>query len=121
MLADLNDIITDWPYLGYYAMAKVLKEKRDKVMRYLRAHVKALEWLRANPSGGVKVLIDDVKIPSEYAEAGYKEFMKSFAFDGRIPIKGFDLLIESEATKLKGKFKVEDFIDESFSKQFARK
>lgn len=119
MLADLNDIISDWPYLGYYAMARVLKEKRDKVMRYLKAHVRALEWLKANPSGGVKVLIDDVKINPEYAEAGYKEFMKSFAFDGRIPVKGFELLMESETSKLKGKFKVGDFIDESFHKEFA--
>jgi NitT/TauT family transport system substrate-binding protein len=121
MLADLNDIITDWPYLGYYAMARVLKERRDKVTRYLKAHVKALEWLRANPSGGVKVLVDDVKISPEYAEAGYKEFMKSFAFDGRIPAKGFDLLMESEAKKLAGKYKVGDFIDESFHKEFVKK
>ncbi|MBI2088394.1 MAG: ABC transporter substrate-binding protein [Deltaproteobacteria bacterium] len=119
MLADLNDIITDWPYLGYYAMAKVLRGERDKVMRYLRAHVKALEWLKANPAGGVKVLTDDVKISPAYAEAGYKEFMKSFAFDGRIPTKGFELLMESEAGKLKGKFKVTDFIDESFPRELA--
>lgn len=121
MLADLNDIITDWPYLGYYAMAKVLKEKRDQVTRYLRAHVKGLEWLKANPSGGAKVLIDDVKIAPEYAEAGYKEFMKSFAFDGRIPVQGFELLMESESAKLKGKFKVADFVDESFHRAFAKK
>ena len=121
MLADLNDIITDWPYLGYYAMANVLKTKRDKVMRYLRAHVKALEWLKANPSAGTKVLIDDVKIAPEYADAGYKEFMKSFAFDGRIPVSGFELLMESEGPKLKGKFKVTDFIDESFHKQFVKR
>lgn len=120
MLADLNDIITDWPYLGYYAMADVLKTQRDKITRYLRAHVKALEWLRANPKGGAKILIDDVKIAPKYAEAGYKEFMKSFAFDGRIPIAGFDLLMESESQKLKGKFKVTDFIDQSFHKEFAK-
>ena len=120
MLADLNDIISDWPYLGYYAMASVLREKRGKVTRYLRAHVKALEWLKANPPGGAKVLVEDVKIAPAYAEAGYKEFMKSFTFDGRIPVKGFELLMESEATKLKGKFKVADFIDQSFHKQFAK-
>lgn len=120
MLADLNDIISDWPYLGYYAMARVLKERRDKVTRYLKAHVKALDWLRDNPSGGVRVLIEDVKISPDYAEAGYKEFMKSFAFDGRVPAKGFELLMEAEARKLKGKFKVGDFIDESFHREFAK-
>ena len=121
MLADLNDLISDWPYLGYYAMASVLKNKRDKVLRYLRAHVKALEWLKANPAGGAQVLVNDVKIPPEYAEAGYKEFMKSFAFDGRVPSKGFELLVESEGERLKGKFKAADFIDESFHKQFVKK
>lgn len=121
MLADLNDIITDWPYLGYYAMARVLNAQRDKVLRYLRAHVKGLEWLRANPSGGVRLMVEDVKIPPEYAGAGYKEFMKSFAFDGRIPIAGFELLMESEGQKLKGKFKVTDFLDQSFHKQFVKK
>jgi NitT/TauT family transport system substrate-binding protein len=120
MLADLNDIITDWPYLGYYAMARVLNMQRDKVTRYLRAHVRALEWLRANPKGGVKVMTDDVKIAPGYAEAGYKEFMKSFAFDGRIPMAGFELLMESESKNLKGKFKVTDFVDQSFHKQFTK-
>ncbi len=118
MLADLNDIITDWPYLGYYAMARLLAAQQDKVMRYLKAHVRALEWLRVNPQGGVKVLIEDVKIAPEYGEAGYKEFMKSFAFDGRIPMAGFELLMESESQKLKGKFKVADFVDQSFHKRF---
>lgn len=121
MLADLNDIITDWPYLGYYAMGRVLNTQRDKITRYLRAHVKGLEWLRANPSGGVRLMVEDVKIPLEYAGAGYKEFMKSFAFDGRIPIAGFELLMESEGQKLKGKFKVTDFLDQSFHKQFVKK
>ncbi|HXG50619.1 MAG TPA: ABC transporter substrate-binding protein [candidate division Zixibacteria bacterium] len=121
MLADLNDIIADWPYLGYYAMARALKEQRDKITRYLRAHVKALEWLRAEPKAGVRILIDDVKIAPEYAEAGYKEFMKSFAFDGRIPLAGFELLMESERKKLGGRFKVADFVDESFHRQFVRR
>ena len=121
MLADLDDIISDWPYLGYYAMAGLLKNKRDKVLRYLRAHVKGLEWLKANPAGGAQVLVNDVKIPPQYAEAGYKEFMKSFAFDGRVPGKGFELLVESESARLKGKFKVADFIDESFQREFAAK
>ncbi len=121
MLADLNDIISDWPYLGYYGMSRVLKNKREEVLRYLKAHVRGLDWLKANPAGATKILVEDVKIPPEFAEAGYKEFMKSFAFDGRIPIKGFDLLMESERAKLKGRFKVSDFIDESFYRQLLKR
>ena len=47
--------------------------------------------------------------------------MKSFAFDGRIPVKGFELLMESESAKLKGKYKVTDFLDDSFHREFAAK
>lgn len=120
LLIDLAEIVTDWPYLGYYGMASVLKARRDRILRFLRAHVKALHWLKANPAGGVEVMKQDVKINPDYAEAGYREFMKSFAFDGRIPVKGFELLMESESAKLKGRFKVADFIDESFHREFAK-
>ena len=65
-------------------------------------------------------MVEDVKIASQYAEAGYKEFIKSFAFDGWVPVAGFELLMESESKQLKGKFKVADFIDQSFHKQFAK-
>jgi len=35
----------------------------------------------------------------EAAEAGYKEFVKSFAEDGRLPVKGFEFLLAEEEKK----------------------
>ena len=97
MLVDLNDIIPDWGYLGYYARADFLRTRRDTVTRYLRAHTRGLRDVRATPSLGVDVLRKHLKYEPAVAEAGYKEFVKSFAEDGRLPLKGFEFLLAEEA------------------------
>src|SRR3990170_2278953 len=104
MLVDLNDIIPDWGYLGYYARADYLKNSRETVIRYLRAHTRGIREVRANPQSGIEMLKKYLKQDQEIAEAGYKEFVKSFAEDGRLPLKGFEFLLaeEEKAGKLKG-------------------
>ena len=119
MLVDLNDIIADWGYLGYYARADYLKNSRETVIRYLRAHTRGVREVKASPQAGIEMLKKYLKYDQETAEAGYKEFVKSFAEDGRLPVKGFEFLLaeEEKAGKLKGeKVSVADLIDESFVK-----
>jgi ABC-type nitrate/sulfonate/bicarbonate transport system substrate-binding protein len=120
MLVDLNDIIPDWGYLGYYGKADYLRSRREAVLRYLRAHTRALRELRANPELGIETLKRHLKYEPAVAEAGYKEFIKSFAEDGRLPLKGFEFLLneEAKAAKLPEKLAVADFVDEEFVKAF---
>jgi NitT/TauT family transport system substrate-binding protein len=120
LLVDLNDIIPDWGYLGYYAKAEFLRSRRDTVMRYLRAHTRALREVRTTPQLGIDVLRKHLKYDPAVAEAGYKEFVKSFAEDGRLPLKGFEFLLaeEAKAGKLPAGVTVADLIDEEFVKAF---
>ncbi len=117
MLVDLNDLIPDWGYLGYYARADYLRTSRETVLRYLKAHTRAVREVKANPPVGIEMLKKHLKYDQEVAEAGYKEFVKSFAEDGRLPVKGFEFLLaeEAEAGELKGeKIAVADLITEEF-------
>ena len=116
MLIDLNDIIPDWGYLGYYARADYLKNSRETVIRYLRAHTRGVREVRANPQSGIEILKKYLKEDQEIAEAGYKEFVKSFAEDGRLPVKGFEFLLaeEEKAGALKEKYTVGDLITQEF-------
>lgn len=118
LLADLNDIIPDWGYLGYYAKSDFLKNKRDTVVRYLRAHTRGVREVKANPQLGIDILKKHLKYEPAVAEAGYREFVKSFAEDGRLPVKGFQFLLaeEEKAGKLKDKLTVADLVDDSFVK-----
>ncbi len=121
MLVDLNDIIPDWGYLGYYARADYLTKSRETVLRYLRAHTRAVREVKANPQVGIEMLKKHLKYEQEVAEAGYREFVKSFAEDGRLPVKGFEFLLaeEAKAGELKGeKIAVADLIDEQFVQAF---
>ncbi len=121
MLVDLNDLITDWGYLGYYAKSDYLKQNRDRVVRYLRAHTKGIQELRANPAIGVDILKRQLKYDQDVAEAGYKEYARVFAEDGRLTIKGFEFLLEQEEKAgNKVGLKVADLIDTSFVEHFRR-
>jgi len=121
MLVDLNDIIPDWGYLGYYAKSDYLKSRRETVLRYLRAHTRGLKEVKANPQLGIDLLKKHLKYEQAVAEAGYKEFVRSFAEDGRLPVKGFEFLLaeQEKAGKLKEKLTVGDLIDEEFVKALA--
>jgi len=121
MLVDLNDIIPDWGYLGYYAKSDYLKSRRETVVRYLRAHTRGLKEVKANPQLGIDLLKKHLKYEQAVAEAGYKEFVRSFAEDGRLPVKGFEFLLaeQEKAGKLKEKLTVGDLIDEEFVKALA--
>lgn len=116
MLVDLNDIIPDWGYLGYYAKAEYLKSKRETLIRYLRAHTRAVRHVKANPQVGIEMLKKHLKYDQAVAEAGYREFVRSFAEDGRLPVKGFEFLLaeEAKAGKLKEQIAVADLLDEGF-------
>lgn len=118
MLVDLNDLIPDWGYLGYYAKSEYLRSRRETVLRYLRAHTQGLREVKANQQLGIGILKKHLKYDQTVAEAGYKEFTKSFAEDGRLPVKGFEFLLaeEAKAGKLKEKLTVGDLIDEEFVK-----
>ena len=120
MLADLNDIIPDWGYLGYYARSDYLKNNRETVIRYLRAHTRGVREVKANPQAGIEMLKKYLKFDQAIAEAGYKEFVKSFAEDGRLPVKGFEFLLaeEMKSGEIKEKFGVGDLIDEEFVRFF---
>ncbi len=121
MLVDLNDIIPEWGYLGYYARSDYLKNSRETVIRYLRAHTRGVREVKANPQAGIEMLKKYLKYDQAIAEAGYKEFVRSFAEDGRLPVKGFEFLLTEEAKggELKGeKISVADLIDESFVQHF---
>ncbi len=80
----------------------------------------AVREVKANPQAGIDMLKKHLKYDQAVAEAGYREFAKSFAEDGRLPVKGFEFLLaeEEKAGKLKEKLAVSDLIDEEFVTTF---
>ncbi len=121
-LADLAEIFPDWSYMGYHAKAEYLRTQRDRVVRFLRAHTRGLQEVQKNPETGVGILQKYLKYDRPVAEAGYREFSKSLAADGRLPVRGIEFLIAEEvkAGNVKEKWGVADLTDTTFIEQFAR-
>ncbi len=123
MLVDLAEIIPDWGYLGYYALASVLGEQREAVVKYLRAHQRAVRDIKEDPELGIRILMQKLKYPRDLAEAGYKEYVKSFPDDGRLAIEGFQFLLDNEKKVggLEAHWTVDDMVDRSYVVLFGQK
>jgi NitT/TauT family transport system substrate-binding protein len=121
-LADLAEIFPDWAYMGYFAKADLLRAQRDRTERFLRAHTRGLQLVQRNPEAGIAILQRYLKYERPVAEAGYREFSRSLAADGRIPAKGIEFLVAEElkAGNLKERYAAGDLMDTSFIEQFAR-
>jgi len=120
-LADLAEIFPDWSYMGYHAKAETLRAQRDRVLRFLRAHRRGLEEVQRNPEAGIGILQKHLKYDRAVAEAGYREFSRALAADGRLPSKGIEFLIAEElkAGNLKEKLGLADLTDTTFIQYFA--
>jgi len=123
MLVDLAEIIPDWGYLGYYALARVLGEQREMAVKYIRAHRRGVRDVKENPELGIGILMQKLKYPRDVAEAGYREYVKSFPDDGRLAIEGFQFLLENEKKVggLEAHWTVDDMVDRSYVEFFGQK
>lgn len=123
MLVDLAEIIPDWGYLGYYALSSVLGGQREAVVKYLQAHQRGIRDVKENPELGIGILMQKLKYPRDLAEAGYKEYVKSFPDDGRLAIEGFQFLLDNEKKVggLEAHWTVDDMVDRSYVALFGQK
>jgi NitT/TauT family transport system substrate-binding protein len=121
-LLDLSVLISDWPYMAFYAKADYLRARRDLVVRFLRAYRKGLAYAMANPNEAVATVAKSLKYEIPVAEAGWKEFAATMPADGRLPMKGIEYLIQEEKETSKEPFSVTapDLVDTSFVDQFKR-
>lgn len=121
-LLDLSVLISDWPYMAFYAKADYLKARRELVIRFLRAYRKGLAYATANPAEAVATVARTLKYEPSVAEAGWKEFAPTMPADGRLPIKGMEFLIqeERETTKEPLTLTAPDLVDTTFVDHFKR-
>ncbi len=121
-LADLAEIFPDWAYMGYFAKAEYLRAQRDRVVRFLRAHTRGLQEVQRNPETGIGILQKYLKYDRAVAEAGYREFSRSLAADGRIPSKGIEFLIAEEmrAGNVQERYSAADLSDTTLIEYFAK-
>lgn len=85
ILANAADI-TERIMGGIATSDKRIKEKPDEVLRFVRAHVKALKYMRdpKNRDEMIQIMVNEVQLSKEEATKTYEMGIKGFSEDGSI-------------------------------------
>ena len=115
-LGDLNTMGMRYPELSIVARKRDLKERRDMVRRYLRAHLEAIRTMKANRDVTVRVIEKYIHVGSRPdAIKTYDYFVKSISDNLRTEREGISDFLATLEPKMPGAAKrnPNDFIDES--------
>ncbi|HET9801491.1 MAG TPA: ABC transporter substrate-binding protein, partial [Chthoniobacterales bacterium] len=115
-LGDLNTMGMRYPELSIVARKRDLKERRDILRRYLRAHLEAIRTMKANRDVTVRVIQKYIHVGSRpEAIKTYDYFVKSVSDTLRTERDGVSDFLATLEPKMAGAAKrnPNDFIDES--------
>jgi ABC-type nitrate/sulfonate/bicarbonate transport system substrate-binding protein len=112
-----------YPELSIVVRKRDLKEKRDGVRRYLRAHVEAIRTMKANREATVRVVEKYIHVGSR-AEAikTYDYFVRSISDTLRTERDGITEFLATLEPKIPGAAKrnPNEFVDESVLEEVLR-
>jgi NitT/TauT family transport system substrate-binding protein len=115
-LGDLNTMGMRYPELSIVARKRDLKERRDMIRRYLRAHLEAIRTMKGNRDATVRVIEKYIHVGSKAdAVKTYDYFVKSVSDIFRTEREGISDFLATLEPKMPGvsKRNPNDFIDES--------
>lgn len=122
-LGDLNTMGMRYPELSIVARKRDLKERRDVLRRYLRAHLEAIRTMKANRDVTVRVIEKYIHVGSRPdAIKTYDYFVKSVSDTLRTERDGISDFLATLEPKMPGAAKrnPNDFIDESVLEEVSR-
>jgi len=122
-LVDLNDIGMRYPELSIVVRKRDLKEKRESVKRYLRAHLEAMRTFKGNRAATLPIIEKYIHVGSKAdAIKTYEYFVKTVSESLRTDLQGLREFLESIDPKMAGagKRNPADFVDESLLEETLR-
>ena len=122
-LVDLNDIGMRYPELSIVVRKRDVKEKRETVKRYLRAHLEAMRTFKSNRAATLPIIEKYIHVGSKAdAVKTYEYFVKSVSESLRTDLEGLREFLESIDPKMAGagKRNPADFVDESVLEETLR-
>jgi NitT/TauT family transport system substrate-binding protein len=118
ILADLPEIVTEFPDRLIIMRRSSLEKDRGHVKRFLQATIEALAEIsnKNNRERIVTVLAKELKVDRKQAEENYEEYQGAFSFPPRVGRKGLAAVLElmqHETGKSKAELDINRFVDES--------
>jgi ABC-type nitrate/sulfonate/bicarbonate transport system substrate-binding protein len=111
--------VMELPLTGISVTVTKAEKQPQQVQRVVQSVVKALNFVRQNKKGSVKILSDWLKLEPAQAEKAYDLIYPAFSPDGRASDEGFLRLVELErkAGRIKGDIAISKVADWQFLKE----
>jgi len=119
VLARMWEVVPDWWYSAFVATDDVRTKKREAMVRFMTAVIKAQRFMYTNPTEFKKVAVDNTKAKPEVVDKAYDDLVKAgvWSVNDGMPQKLIDYTIGKEievgTIKAEGKPNYEQVVDKS--------
>lgn len=121
-LGDTIEVISTYQFNGITVNPAWAEKNRATVVKFLKAHIRALKWIHEQPDQATELFIGEMGVKQPYARRGIDYFTKNkvFPVDGSVTLEGLKVNIEVQARDgiLKEPLPTpERYVDQSYVKQ----
>jgi len=95
-LGDTTEVISAYQFNGLTVNSAWAEKNRATVVKFLKAHIRALRWIYEQPEQATDFFISEMGVKQPYARRGIDYFTKHkvFPIDGSVTIEGLKANIE---------------------------
>lgn len=95
-LGDTMEVISTYQFNGVTVNPAWAEKNRPGVVRFLKAHIRALRWIHEHPDQAAELFTAEMGIKPPYARRGVDYFTKNkvFPIDGSVTLEGLKANIE---------------------------
>ena len=120
-LAVTRDYV-DVPGTAVVVNAEKIKKQPNTVKRFIRASLRAMQYIRDNRADTTQLLAREFSMDGEIAALSYKQLLELLSPDGRNRVSGYQLLVDFArvAQKIERPISAEQLIDETLLEEIMR-
>jgi ABC-type nitrate/sulfonate/bicarbonate transport system substrate-binding protein len=98
-LGDTMEAIPNYQFNGVITNPAWAEKNRPSVIKFLRAHIRALRWIHEHPDQATDLFMSEMSVKQPYARKGVDYFTKNKIFppDGAVTLEGLKVNIEVQA------------------------
>jgi len=95
-LGDTMEVIPVYQFNGVTTNPAWAEKNRATVVKFLKAHIRALRWIHEQPDQATELFISEMGVKQPYARRGIDYFTKNkiFPIDGSVTLDGLKVNIE---------------------------
>jgi NitT/TauT family transport system substrate-binding protein len=120
-IAATRDYI-DVPGTAFVAHADKIKRQPQMVKRFLRASLRAMNYIRENRADTTQMIVREFGMDQEIAGLAYKQLLELLSTDGKNRVDGYQMLIDfaRAAQKIDRPISAAQFVDETLLDELIR-